>query len=216
MWAKLVAAAALIFGVSSAPVMPPTPAVTTTYAAPIPAEARRWRATLIREIHYSWGLAQAPAPFFGQVHQESEWKPSVRSRFASGLTQFTPNTARDMQGSPRLKLLCKSAAGCPMSPAWALRAMVMYDRDIWVGEDAHFSSAQERLAATLVGYNGGQSWVRRERAACAAARGCDPTRWFGHVEKHCLRAEWACKESRHYPSAILFTWAPQYAAWLRR
>jgi hypothetical protein len=180
----------------------------------VPAEAVRWRSTLVREVRYSWGLWQDPADFFAQVHQESAWRANARSRFAAGLTQFTPGTARGMQASSRLRALCADAGGCPLDPAWALRAMVAYDRSIWENQKLEFYPGRELMAAALVGYNGGEGWVRRERAACRAVAGCDPGRWFAHVEAHCLRAAWACEESRHYPRAVLLMIAPRYRAWL--
>jgi membrane-bound lytic murein transglycosylase MltF len=159
------------------------------------------------------------AVFAGQIHQESLWKAGARSRFASGMTQFTPGTAKDMQaGSSRLKELCANAGGCPLDPAWALRAMVIYDRDLWAGLSA-FPAADERLAATLVAYNGGPGWVEKERLRCydnrSSTEPCDAGRWFGHVERYCLRSAAACAESRHYPRVILQTLAPQYDAWLQ-
>jgi soluble lytic murein transglycosylase-like protein len=183
-------------------------------AVQIPAEAVKWRSTLIREIRYSWGLSQDPANFFAQVHQESNWRANARSRFAAGLTQFTPDTARGMQAASRLRELCTNSGGCPLDPAWALRAMVTYDRSIWKSLEKSFYPGQEQLAATLAGYNGGVGWVRRERDACRAVPGCDPGKWFAYVERHCLRAAWACEESRHYPRVILHTIAPRYRAWL--
>ena len=179
-----------------------------------PSGALRWRNTLIREVHYTWGLGESPSTFFGQVAQESSWNPNARSQFAAGLTQFTPATAAGIAGTSRLRELCAEQGGCPLDPHWALRAMVMYDRDIWNGQ--HAFSGDERIAAMLVGYNGGAGWVTRERTVCARVSGCDPARWFGHVEQHCVRAHWACIESRYYPDVILHKWKPLYQNWLAR
>lgn len=43
---------------------------------------------------------------------------------------------------------------------------------------------------------------------------CDNRRWFGHVERVCLRADWACKENRSYPNLVLNVHRPRYVAWL--
>jgi len=189
----------------------------------IPREASKWAPTLKAEVRRVYGLDQDLAPFFGQVHQESRWRSSAASRYASGMAQFTPGTARDMQRSKEMRDLCGDPAGCPTDPRWALRGLVRFDHDLWVPLAA-VKRAKERLAFTLVGYNGGSGWVQKERAKCAAdhgslwvpGSGCDKDRWFGHVSRYCVRAEWACKESRQYPEIILNRWSPLYAAWLAR
>lgn len=37
-------------------------------------------------------------------------------------------------------------------------------------------------------YNGGVGGVLNERRACAMSRNCDPQKWFGNVEAHCLKS----------------------------
>ena len=51
-------------------------------------------------------------------------------------------------------------------------------------------------------YNGGPGWIGREHARCRRQPGCDPRQWYGHVERHCIRARWACEENRAYPRKI--------------
>ncbi len=66
----------------------------------------------------------------------------------------------------------------PFNPAWAIRALVSYDRWLWQRVSA--ASDCERMAMTLSGYNGGRAWVQRDRRL-ASQKGLDSTRWFGHV-----------------------------------
>jgi len=40
-----------------------------------------------------------------------------------------------------------------------------------------------RLAFSDSVYNGGFRWFNKERSLCKMKKGCDPNRWFGHVEK---------------------------------
>jgi len=189
----------------------------------IPREAAKWRPVLLQEVRRGFGATQHPDTFFGQVHQESRWDAEARSKYAIGIAQFTPGTARDMQRSKALAELCKDPAGCPTDPRWGLRALVLLDKDLF-GNLSEVPSNRERLAMMLVGYNGGARWVVRERRACAAGRDklghevtpCDNRQWFGHVERTCLRAEWACTESRGYPRLILDKWAPVYHDWVSR
>lgn len=181
----------------------------------IPARAAAYRAALLREVAFSWpGDWSAHPVVFAQIHQESAWRPGAESRFAAGLAQFTPDTARWIQGLyPReLREFCGEARGCPMDPRWALRAVARYDRRLWGGY-GFAPERDEQYAFMLAAYNGGPGWILRERASARAA-GADPDRWFGGVEAHCLRAAWACEENREYPEKILFRLRPAYRAWL--
>jgi soluble lytic murein transglycosylase-like protein len=187
-----------------------------TAEEPIPAGAQRWRNVLLREVRYAWGWREDASPWFSQVHQESRWVETARSRFASGLTQFTPATARGVQQSEAgLRQLCADAGGCPFEPRWALRAMTLYDRRLWDGIKGA-ADDMNRRAFTLMAYNAGPGWVARERAKCYADREmfCQGGRWFGHVEQMCLRAAWACRETQGYVHNILERWRPMYAEWL--
>lgn len=47
------------------------------------------------------------------------------------------------------------------------------------------------------------------RCVCA----CDPDRWFGHVERHTHRADWAREENRSYVTRILLVLQSRYASW---
>ena len=44
-----------------------------------------------------------------------------------------------------------------------------------------------RLQMADAAYNGGFGGLNKERIGCGMAKGCDPQRWFGHVEKYCLK-----------------------------
>lgn len=179
-------------------------------------EAARYRRPLIQEVQRVWGLID-PSLFFGQVHQESRFNETARSRFAAGIAQFTPATAAEMQRMypADLQEECAEAGGCPFSPKWALRAMNIYDRKLWL-RAAYAATEEDRWAFMLAGYNGGEGWIDRERAACLGRPGCDSTSWFGGVDKVCLRADWACAENRGYPRMIMFRWRPLYRTWLGR
>ncbi|MCI0658880.1 MAG: transglycosylase SLT domain-containing protein, partial [Acidobacteria bacterium] len=177
----------------------------------IPPAAEHYRYRLTQEVRFYMGVNEPVSRMAAQTHQESAWRAGICSRFACGLSQFTEATAKDMARMYPKDLEGRSA---PLDPAWALRAQVLYMNRLRAGlanfgEDAH--------AAALVGYNGGSGWLLRERKACAlhTQADCDPQRWFGHVEHHCLRAKWACEENRDYPRKILFRWEPLYrkAGW---
>lgn len=198
------------------------PATTTVPGTPpgIPREALIYRRTIIREAEYYWGLS-APTPlFFGQLHQESRFKATAASKYASGLAQFTPQTAAGMQAQyPDLRVMCTDANGCALDPGWAIKAMMLYDRALY--KNRAFAAEAERRAFMLADYNGGAGWINRERNFCLISKECEPNIYFFHVQRACgksspARADWACKENNHYPSVILKTWAPLYATWLGR
>ena len=173
--------------------------------AGVPHEAYRYRADLVRNARLFWGLAAPVATFAAQVHQESAWKPNARSKYAAGLAQFTPDTA-DWIGGMDAGL----ASGDVFNPAWALRALALYDR--WLWDRIKASSDCDRMAMTLAAYNGGLGWINREKRA-ATSKGVDANLWFGAVALECLRARWACEENRAYPVRILLKHQPLYLAW---
>jgi len=187
--------------------------------AGMPPGVLRYRAQVVREVHFTWGVQQPVAVFFAQLHQESAWHAAARSRYASGLAQFTPGTARAAQTRfATLQTLCADAAGCPLQPAWAIRALVLWDRFLYQHRNL-VQQAEERWGFTLADYNGGPGWINREILYCRQFGTCDPTRYFGEVQWACgrstpARVPWACAENRQYPAQILYRWRPLYTRWL--
>lgn len=176
-------------------------------AAQVPRAAYEYRADLIRNARAVWGLNAPIALFAAQVHQESAWRPDAQSPYAGGLAQFTPDTADWISQVYPGEL----AANAPYNPAWALRALVRYDRHLWTRLD-WAASGCDRAAFMLSAYNGGYGWVGRDRRL-AAARGADDRRWWNHVERYSPRADWAFDENRGYPRRILLTLQPRYRDW---
>lgn len=173
--------------------------------ASVPRAALAYRDTLIRNARLVWGLSAPVATFAGQIHQESAWKPDARSRYASGLAQFTPATA-DWIGGQFDGLGSKQ----PLNPSWALRALVTYDR--WLWDRVRAMEPCERMAMALAAYNGGLGWIYREQRA-ASSKGLDRRLWFGAVALCCQRSAASCAENRAYPARILFKTQPIYSSW---
>lgn len=174
----------------------------------IPEASARYRMMLEREASARFGLGAPVARFAAQIHKESTWRPNAQSPFAQGLTQFTPATAEWIAALfPR-----ELSPADVWDPAWSIRAMVVYNA--WLYARVTGATECDRWAKTLSAYNGGLGWVRRDERL-AAARGADPARWFGHVELHTARAEWAATENRGYPRRILLVLEPAYirAGW---
>jgi len=75
----------------------------------------------------------------------------------------------------------------------------------------------ERLAMADAAYNGGLGSVRKDRQFCGLKKGCDPQKWFGHVETNSTKSRKpiyvgrsAFDISRHHVKDILYTRMPKY------
>ena len=175
--------------------------------AQVPHESARYKLTLLREAHGQWGLG-APVPAFAaQVHQESGWRPEAVSRVgARGLAQFMPATARWWCERGRV-----AAADClPHNPAWALRALVGYDKHLFDRTPVRFNEF-DRLWLALRGYNGGEGHWQAEARSTGLR---EPTR--EQIDRACgtaRRAPLHCKENLHYPRRILLELQPRYRTW---
>jgi soluble lytic murein transglycosylase-like protein len=180
--------------------------VASPVAAQVPRDAVPYQRTLTGQARAVWGLDAPLATFGAQIHQESGWRIDARSKYAGGLAQFTPETAQWIGG-----LYPELARPDVFNPAWALGALVRYDKFLWEKNNGADSRC-DRMAFTLVGYNGGQGNVQREKNAARLA-GAAPGRWWGAVERFCLRRDDACLESRGYPERILRVLEPRYAGW---
>lgn len=180
----------------------------------IPEASARYRLQVQRVAGDYWGLDASPARLAAQIHQESAWRPDARSRFADGLAQFTPSTAK------WLPAICPEVGPPdPWSPQWSIHAAACYDAWLYrrvrplPGAAAGVLSDCSRWAYVLRSYNGGEGWLLRERRA-AAAQGRDPNDWRA-IEAIRVRAECAHRENTDYPRRILLTLEPAYlrAGW---
>ena len=175
--------------------------------AQVPHESARYKLTLLREAHSQWGLG-APVPAFAaQVHQESGWRPDAVSRVgARGLAQFMPATARWWCERTRV-----AQSDClPHNPAWALRALVGYDKFLFDRAPVRMSDF-DRLWLALRGYNGGEGHWQAEARSTGLR---EPT--LADIDRACgtaRRAPVHCKENLHYPRRILLELQPRYDTW---
>lgn len=177
------------------------------HAQPVPHLAARYKLTLLREAHSQWGLNAPVAALAAQVHQESGWRPDAVSRVgARGMAQFMPATARWWCERERI-----APADClPHNPAWALRAMVGYDKYLFDRAPEHYS-AHDRLWVTLRSYNGGLGHWQAEARSTGLR---EPTR--AQVDAACGQARRAalhCAENLGYPRRILLELQPRYSGW---
>lgn len=173
--------------------------------AQVPPGAAAYRMELVRSAHAQWGLDAPVAALAAQVHQESGWNPhAVSGVGATGMAQFMPATAQWWCGLHGL-----SGAACqPSNPAWALRALVGYDKWLWDRVPERFS-AHDRLWVVLRAYNGGLGhWQAESRLAADDSR--------ESIDAACGRArrrQSFCPENLGYPRRILLGLQPRYVAW---
>lgn len=165
-----------------------------------------YRREIVREAHLWFGLS-APTPLFAsQIHQESNWNPEARSKYARGLTQFTPETATWINSAYSTEL--KGYA--TYSPTWAIRAMILYDRRL--NNSFPNSDPCNKWYFTLASYNGGLGWIKKEQVL-AVKKGLDPNIWHDNVATVSSRAVWAFRENRDYPVKIIEQHQKIYRSW---
>ena len=181
-----------------------TPSHAAEPSVRIPHASALYRLQLERVVGQQFGLDAPVARLAAQIHQESHWRPDVASKYAQGLAQFTPPTAKWLPN------VCPGVGPPdPWDADWSLRAIACYDK--WLYDRVTAASECDRWSFTLSAYNGGLGWVRRDQAR-ASAGGADPARWFGHTDAHSARAGWAFRENRSYVARILHLIEPAYSA----
>ena len=173
--------------------------------ADVPRESLKYKRELIRQSRIIWGL-DAPIPLFAsQIHQESTWNHLAKSKYAKGLTQFTDSTAEWM-----IEIFPELKRANVYNPNWSIRAMLLYDS--WLDDRIKSIDDCNQWAMILSSYNGGLTWLNRDKAL-AEAKGSNPNIWWNHVEKYSNRADWAIRENRNYSKSIIFKHQNLYADW---
>jgi hypothetical protein len=161
------------------------------------------------------------------------WNPMSRLKSAreegAGLGQLTRAWRQD--GSLRFDALQEMKDRHPalrelqwsniyQRPDLQLRSVVLKSRGAFLTL-AVVSDPVQRLAFADAAYNGGMGGVNKERRACQVKAGCDPQRWFGHVEHTCMKSRRplyggrsACDINRHHVHDVLVVRSPKYRGWL--
>jgi hypothetical protein len=175
-------------------------------AESVPARAEIYLPTLVGAQRSIWPDAPTPSFLAGQVEQESCitlkhskcWNPTAQLKtsreWGRGLGQVT--TAYRTDGSVRFDKQEELRQQFPSLRGWTtarwadatfqMTAIVEMDKSIYTRQrDA--ATPRDRLAFTLSAYNGGEGGVLQDRRLCANTKGCDPTRWSGHVERTSLK-----------------------------
>ncbi|MCP1290949.1 hypothetical protein NK214_12185 [Chromobacterium sp. S0633] len=149
---------------------------------------------LSASIGQYWPDMPAHSVLAAQVEQESGWRVNAKlhtsRELGAGLGQFTKAFNKD--GSVRFDAIGEMTAAHPealrgwswataYAPRYQLPAVVLKNRDAyrlikWASTD------YDRLAMMDASHNSGLGSVIQRRRKCANTPGCDPGRWFGHLE----------------------------------
>lgn len=189
----------------------PRPAHAQTVQIPQASALHRHRVEQV--VADVWGVSGSPARLAAQLHQESAWRERARSPVgAQGIAQFMPATARWMTEQFRAQL----GVFDPWDPVQAIHAAALYDKWLYdrVQPFGHTRLSEcSRWAFTLRAYNGGETWLLRERGLTLANR-ADPNDWRA-VERFRSRGAGPHAENTQYPRRILLVLEPAYirAGW---
>lgn len=207
----------------------------------IPPAAEPYRAMMQAEHRAHWPDHPRPELLPALVEHESCitlrhsrcWNPSSRLKSAreegAGFGQITRAWRPD--GTLRFDALAEMRERHPALRGWSwanvyqrpdlqLRAVVLKVRGDYQALGV-VADPGERLAMADAAYNGGLGGVNKERRACGMRAGCDPQRWWGHVEATCLKSRAplyggrsACDINRHHVKDVLAVRSPKYRGWL--
>lgn len=184
----------------------PRAKATTPVAAktPLPDRAKTYLPLLRNNVTRLWPSCPYPVYLAGQVEQEtcpslkSEkcWNPRAELKtsreYGFGLGQITVTDRFDNFAAA--KGWDSSLKGWTwenrFDPDMQLKALVAYDRNLYL-QIRFGANPYEKMAFMFSAYNGGLGGLLKDRRMCAAADGCNPDRWFGHVELHSFRAKTA-------------------------
>lgn len=102
-------------------------------------------------------------------------------------------------------------------PDLQIRAGILKSKENYQLFEKYAANTNEALAFADAAYNGGISGVNSERRACLLTKGCDPSKWFGHTEKLCLKSKTAlygtrsaCSINRHHVTDVLLIRSNKY------
>jgi soluble lytic murein transglycosylase-like protein len=168
----------------------------------VPREALQYQAELTREARFAFGMDSPIALLAGQITQESEWKPDVCSKYACGLAQFTPQTARWISGVDN-----SLGPAEPLSPKWALRALVTYDELLHRGASPAKTDC-DRWSFALSDYNGGSGWrIKRQKMSPQPEDFAITSAFNPGISKANQQ------QNAEYPFRIVYKWQPVFVNW---
>ena len=102
-------------------------------------------------------------------------------------------------------------------PDLQIRTLILMSRDNYTYYLPYSATPIDAIAFGDAAYNGGIGGLNNERRACKLAKDCDHTKWFGNVERFCLKSSVAlygnrsaCDINRHHVTDVVITRTPKY------
>lgn len=198
----------------------------------LPPGAVQYLPTLQQEIDSRWPDVPLRSVLAAQVEQESGWRVRATLKTAReegvGLGQFTRAYTAD--GHLRFDALADVAQQDASLATWTwadrynprmqLRAVTVKNRTCH-RHMARLTSPTEAMALCDAAYNCGEGCVYARRRLCAAADGCNPDVWAGHLERYSAQSKtrWhGYGQSAHeitntHVRNVITIRRPKYAAW---
>ena len=170
--------------------------------AGLPSRAEVYIWELKKEKTAYWPNMSDPATLGSQVEQETCpslkakgcWSPQAELKTdrenGIGLGQVTVTARFDNFAAARgLDVTLRDWAWADRYDSRRqLRTLILMDRGAYRRLE-FIPTERERLAMMYAAYNGGLGGVLSDRRVCAAVAGCNPDRWFDHVEHQSLKAK---------------------------
>lgn len=171
-------------------------------AAELPPAAVKYLPQLSIEQQAHWPDAPLRSALAAQVEQETCpslksakcWNPRAELKtareygFGLGQLTVTPRFDNFKEARKLHASLRDWQFADRYDPARQLRTLVLMDRSGYRRLASLVPDERERLAMAFSAYNGGLGGVLADRRLCTQVKGCDPGKWFGHVERHSLKA----------------------------
>lgn len=205
----------------------------------LPKNANQYLPDLVVAKNETFSTFAHPEYFAGQVEQESCislthpkcWNPraelKTKREYGFGFGQTT--IAYNANGTERFnnfeaaKKLHPSLAQWKwderFDPTKQLMVMLLMDKQCYTKSSKWAASDYENTAFMFSCYNGGYGGIITDRKICERVRGCDPSKWFGNVEKYSLKQKTKIpgygksmfEINREYPKNIMFVRSNKYA-----
>lgn len=204
----------------------------------LPENAKKYIPILKEEILSKWPTLSDKASLAGQIDQETcaslkspkcwNTHAELKTSRERGIGLLQATIAYNKDGSIRfdavsdIRKLDKDLSSWKDDGIWdprlQMRALVVYDRSIYMRFPNTIQNELERLAFTFASFNGGTGGTMQDRRLCASITGCNPNLWFGNVEIHSMKQKIKIQGygksffdiNREYPKNILFIRKQKY------
>lgn len=154
------------------------------------------------ELSISWPDVHRKSVFAAQIRQET--CPSLNSKkcfspraelktdreygFGLGQLTVTPKFNNFNEAKKLDRSLKDWEWDNRYDATYQLRTMVLMDKFNY-GKITWAQDKDERLAMAFSSYNGGLGGLLSDRTVCKVTEGCDPSKWFNHIEHTSRKAK---------------------------